>query len=326
MNVRKKITAGESMAGFFVAALLVSALFPGRVGASPLLDRVVAVVDKEVITWSELYRAMEFEMMSSSMKSMGDEDKKKLLKENEMSFLESMIDRKLQLQLAKRVDISANKEEVAEAIDGIKKKYSMDEKEFQENLKKEGFTMEEYKNRLIDHIILSKLISQQVKNKIVVSDEEVNDYIAKNRGGSEYRVRQIFFKSSDKEGEKAVLEMKAEEVLQRLKNGEDFSGLAQRYSDDPTGRIGGDLGFVKKEDLGKEFVDVLSQIGVGEVSKPFWTSRGLHIIKLEDKVDGTDAKEFRENVKKKLFDKRFEDEYRNWVRMLRERAYVEVRL
>jgi parvulin-like peptidyl-prolyl isomerase len=236
-----------------------------------------------------------------------------------------MIDRKLQLQLAKRVDISASKEEVAEAIEGIKKKYSMDDKEFHESLKKEGFTLEEYNKRLVDHIILSKLVGQQVRNKIVVSDKEVNDYIAKNRG-SEYRVRQIFFRSSDKEGEKAVLEAKAEEVLQRLKNGEDFSGLAQRYSDDPTGRVGGDLGFVKKEDLGKEFVDVLSQIGVGEVSKPFWTSRGLHIIKLEEKVDGTNAQEFRENVKKKLFDKHFEDEYRNWIRGLRERAYVEVRL
>ncbi|HYA31570.1 MAG TPA: peptidylprolyl isomerase, partial [Thermodesulfovibrionales bacterium] len=314
--MRKKIAAGENIARFFLAALLVLALFPGRVGASPLLDRVVAIVDKEVITWSELYRAMEFEMMSSSMKSIGDEDKKKLLKENEIAFLEAMIDRKLQLQLAKRVDISASKEEVAEAIAGIKKKYSMDDKEFQESLKKEGFTLEEYNKRLVDHIILSKLVSQQVKNKIVVSDKELNEYIAKNRG-SEYRVKQIFFRSSDKEGEKAVLEAKAEEVLQRLKNGEDFSGLAQRYSDDPTGRVGGDLGFVKKEDLGKEFVDVLSQIGVGEVSKPFWTSRGLHIIKLEEKVDGTNAEEFRENVKKKLFDKHFEDEYRNWIRMLR---------
>jgi parvulin-like peptidyl-prolyl isomerase len=164
-----------------------------------------------------------------------------------------------------------------------------------------------------------------VRNKIVVSDAEVTKYIAKNKD-SEYRVRQIFFKKSERNGDRDALEAKAEEVLQRLKNGEDFSILALRYSEDPTGKIGGDLGYLKREDLGKEFVEVLSRIGVGEVSKPFWTDRGLHIIKLEEKVDGKNMDEFRESVKKKLFEKRFDEEYRNWIRGLRERAFVEVRL
>jgi peptidyl-prolyl cis-trans isomerase SurA len=325
MRFGKNVTGGLRITRFFLAALLVSCILPCGLDASPLLDRVVAVVDKEVITWSELYRAMEFEMMSSDMKSASDAEKKKIFKENEMAFLEGMIDRKLQLQAAKKLDIDASKEEIADAIGGIKKKYSMDDKEFQESLKKEGFTFEEYKKRLSEHLILSKLVGQQVRNKIVVSDAEVTKYIAKNKD-SEYRVRQIFFKKSERNGDRDALEAKAEEVLQRLKNGEDFSILALRYSEDPTGKIGGDLGYLKREDLGKEFVEVLSRIGVGEVSKPFWTDRGLHIIKLEEKVDGKNMDEFRESVKKKLFEKRFDEEYRNWIRGLRERAFVEVRL
>ena len=297
----------------------------GSALASPLLDRVVAVVNKEVITWSELYKAMEFEVMSGEMKSMSDADRKKLFKESEGMFLESLIDKKLQLQAAQRLDIIASKEEIADAVAGIKKKYSMDEKEFQESLKKEGFSLEEYRRRLAEHIILSKVVGQQVRNKIVVTDADVKQYIGTNKD-TEYRVRQIFFRKPAKEADRAAVEARAEEILQRIKNGEDFASLALRYSEDSTARAGGDLGFIKKELLGKEFHNILSQMSVGEVSKPFWTDRGIHIIRLEEKVDGKNMDELKEAVKKKLFEKKFEEEYKNWIRGLRERAFVEVRL
>jgi len=121
------------------------------------------------------------------MRSLSDAEKMKIFKENEAAFLERMIDMKLQLQVAKRLDIDASKDEIAEAIEGIRKKYAMGDEEFQESLKKEGFTLEEYKKRLAEQIILSKVVNQQVKNKIVISDEEIRNYMA-NSQGTEYRV------------------------------------------------------------------------------------------------------------------------------------------
>jgi peptidyl-prolyl cis-trans isomerase SurA len=325
MSLKDNGSGGLSVIAFFWIALLVSCILSKEVHSAPLLDRVVAVVNKEVITWSELYRAMEFEMMSGAIKSVSDAEKKKLFKENETAFLDSMIDRKLQLQVAGKLDIDASKEEIADAIEGIKKKYSMDEKEFRDSLTREGFSYEEYRKRLAEHIILSKLVGQQVRNRIAVSDAEVDSYVAENKD-SHYRVRQIFLKKSEKNGDTKAIEERAGEVMQRLKNGEDFSALARIYSEDPTGKAGGDLGYVKSKDLGKEFVEVLSPLKEGEVSRPFWTGKGLHIIKLEEKMDGKNMDELRESVKKKLFEKRFEEEYRSWIRSLRERAFVEVRL
>lgn len=304
-----------------VAALCVS---PALSYPAALLDKIVAVVNKEVITWGELYRTMEFET-TNEMKSLSDAEKKKVFKDNEAAFLERMIDMKLQLQVAKRLDIEATKDEIAEAIDGIRKKYAMGDQEFQESLKKEGFSLEEYKKRLAEQIILSKVVAQQVKNKIVISDEEIRDYMARNQG-TEYRVRQIFFRKPDKDFDKGAMEAKAEEVLQKLKSGESFASLAQRYSDDSTARTGGDLGFIKKEHLGKEFLDVLSAMPVGSVSSPFWTDKGLHIIYLEEKVDAQNTAEFKEIAGRKLLERRFNEEYRIWIRGLRERAFVEVRL
>jgi peptidyl-prolyl cis-trans isomerase SurA len=309
----------------FAAAVIACVSFAGSTHASPLLDRVVAVVNKEVITWSELYKAMEFEVVSGGMKSMSDADKKNLFKESEAVFLEGLIDKKLQLQAATRLDIDAGKEEIAEAINGIKKKYSMDEKEFEESLKKEGFTFDEYKKRLAEHIILSKVVAQQVRNKVLVTDEEVKQYMGKN-ADTEYRVRQILFKAPEKEADRKTTEAWAEDIFQKVKGGEDFALAAMKYSEDPTGKAGGDLGFIKKALLGKEFLDVLSVMSVGEMSRPFWTAGGLHIIKLEEKVDARNPDEFKEAVKKKLFEQKFEGEYRNWLRGLRERAFVEVRL
>jgi peptidyl-prolyl cis-trans isomerase SurA len=308
--------------GILAASLTVT----GILDAAVLFDRVVAVVNKEVITWSELYRAMEFEA-GSFLKGESEAERKKIFKENEGPFLESMIDTRLQLQAASKLDINASKEEVGEAIENIKKKYSMNDQELDESLKKERFTMEEYKRRLAEQIILSKVVSQEVKNKIVISEAELNEYVSMNRDPG-YSVRQIFIKKAEdtpEQGQRNV-EEKADMLFRRLMAGEDFARLAQQYSDDPSGKVGGDLGFVKKDLLGKEFVEVLSQMKVGEISRPFWTDRGMHIIKLEDKVDTSNPAELREIARKKLTERRFNEEYRSWIRSLREKSYVEVRL
>lgn len=307
----------------YLIPLFVLALFSYSY-ATVLLDRVVAVVNKDVITWGELHKAMEFDA-SSEMKSLSEADKRKIFKENEAIFLESMIDMKLQLQAAKDLDINATKDEITEAMEGIKKKYSMDDKEFSESLKREGFNLEEYKSRLAEQIILSKVVGQQVRNRIVVTNEEIVDYMTKNKD-AEYRIRQIFFRKPEKETDIKTLEARANEVFRKLRAGEDFLLLARQYSDDPTGKMGGDLGFIKKEHLGKDFIDVISHMNTGDVSQPFWTDRGLHIIRLEEKSDAKNIDEFREIARKRLFERRFREKYRDWIRSLRERAYIEVRL
>jgi peptidyl-prolyl cis-trans isomerase SurA len=299
-------------------------LCPTPSPASALLDRVIAVVNKEVITWSELYRAMEFEA-TADMKALKEEDRKRIFKENEASFLDMMIDRKLQVQAAKKLDIDATKEEITDTIEGIKKKYSMGENEFQESLKKEGFTLEEYRKRLAEQIILSKVVGKEVRSRIVISPEEVTAYLAKNRDAG-YRVRQVFFKKDEKDPDGKALEARAAEVMLKLKEGEDFSSLAQRYSEDPSARSGGDLGYIKKEFLAKGFLDVISEMNAGDVSKPFWTEKGLHILKLEEKGDIKNEEELREAAKKRLFEQRFNEDYKNWIRSLREKAFIEVRL
>jgi len=111
-----------------------------------------------------------------------------------------------------------------------------------------------------------------------------------------------------------------------LKAGEDFSILAEEYSEDPSGKLGGDLGFIKKSQMAKEFIDALNSMKAGEFSNPFRTEKGLHIIKLEEKVAAQSTGEARESVLKQLTESQFSERYKSWIKGLREKVYIVIRL
>lgn len=297
--------------------------------AAVSLDRVVAVVNKEVITWSELYKMMEHEA-TDQVKALREEERMNIFKDNEAFFLGKLIDMRLQIQEAKRLGLEVTPEEVAEAIENIKKKYSLTDITLRESLEKEGLTFEEYRKRLSEQIIVSKLISQQIRSKIVISDEEVKKYTEGKKeslGDSEtLRLRQIFFKRPENDADKKAIEDRADLIIQKLKAGKDFSALAKEYSEDPSGRVGGDLGVMKKNHLAKEFIAVLNTMKVGDFSIPFWSEKGLHIVKLEEKISARSIDEVREDVREQLAEDQFSERYKSWIKGLREKAYIEVRL
>lgn len=297
--------------------------------APVLLNRVVAVVNKEIITWSELYKAMEFEAATQAENLSADE-RKKLFKQSEASFLGSLIDARLQLQEAQKLGLETTQKEITDAVETIKKKYSMTQADFMETLRKEGLTFDGYKKRLSEEILINKVVAREIRNKIVVSDDEIMKYIEEHKvsfsGNDKYRLRQIFFRKHGGDGNKKAVEEKAELIIKRLRDGEDFSALARVYSDEPSSKIGGDLGLVSKDLLAKEFIEVITCMKVGDYSMPFWTEKGLHIIKLEDIVSAVNADKARDDVRKKMAEERFTKRYKIWIKGLREKAYVEVRL
>jgi peptidyl-prolyl cis-trans isomerase SurA len=313
--------------GAFIILILCG--FCDSVHASVLFDRVVAVVNKEVITWSDLYQMMESEA-TDQLKKLSDEERMKVFKNNEAVFLDKLIDVRLQIQEAKKLGIEVSPEDIKETIENIKKKYSLTDQALEESLKKEGLTLEEYKKRLSDQILISQFINQRIKNKIVISEEEVKKYTDASKESSTddetFKLRQIFFKKPKTDAEKKVTEEKASLVIQRLNAGEDFSTLAKEYSEDPSGKRGGDLGYIKKDYMAKEFVDVLLKMKPGDFSNPFWTESGLHIIKLDEKPIVRNKAEIEENARKHLVEEEFLDRYKSYIKGLREKAHIEIRL
>jgi peptidyl-prolyl cis-trans isomerase SurA len=303
---------------FGAVMILFVCLLYGPAHAAILLDRVVAVVNEEVITWSDLYKMMESEA-SGQVKRLSEEERLKIFKNNEAAFLDKLIDVRLEIQEAKRLGISVSPEDIKETIENIKKKYSLNDQTLGESLKREGLSFEDYKKRLSDQILISQLINQNIKNKIVISEEEVKKYIKSHKEG-------LSNDESFKFGQIFLIEEKASLVIQKLKAGADFAALAEEYSEDPSGKNGGDLGYIKKSYMAKEFVEILQKMKPGDFSEPFWTESGLHIVKLDEKPPTLDTAETEANVRKHLMDEEFMDKYKSYVKSLREKAHIEIRL
>lgn len=295
-----------------------------------LLDKVVAVVNNEVITWSELRERMEIEG-KDVLKSFADNEQEEKIRELEPFFLNRMIDLKLQLQAAERLGFSVGSSEIDAAVSDIKRKYNLTDDEFLKTLKAEGFAVEEYRTQLREQILLSKAVRYEIKDNIIIADELIKEYYEKNKdkygGGEKVRIRQIFFPATkNADSQKGEIEAKAEEAMRQIKNGKDFSKVASELSEDLSKESGGDMGYVSRGSLLKEIEEVVFSLNVGDVSTPFWSSVGLHIVKLEDRIAGVDTGETRDKIKNILFDEAFKLKHEDWVKKLREEAYIEKKL
>lgn len=316
-----------------ILRLLFVILFIGTTSGSALstvlMDRVVAVVNQEVITWSELYKTMEMDA-SPRVKALSDGERRKVFQKNEASFLERLIDIRLQLQEARRLRVGVRKGEVDAAIESIKSKYAMDNAAFKQSLEQQGLTLEQYKRSLQEKIILDRVVGKVIRSSIVVSDEDVKTYIRDNTDAIEeeerYRISQIFLKNPAEPEMKSQVESKAAEIIEKFRKGEHFGDLAQQYSEEPSSKSGGDLGYIKKQDLNRQFREAVSELTPGEISKPFWTQKGLHIIQLMEKAGPVDDENQFEKAREKLFKDIFTKKYGAWIKHLRETSFIEIRL
>ncbi|MBF0505825.1 MAG: peptidylprolyl isomerase [Nitrospirae bacterium] len=308
-----------------VALGLIIAVFISSAQSAILLDRVIAIVNKEVITWSDVYREMEFNA-SDAIKAMKEPDRIRFFKDNELSFLDSLIDMKLKLQEAEKDGITVSDNDVETAIKNIKNKYSMTDEMMSESIKKDGFTLATYKKKLAEQILLNRVIEHEVREKILVTERDVDAYLAGHKDAAKdtegFEISQIFLK---KKGDDKQLEEKAQEIYKKLKAGDSFAGLAAQYSDDQNAKNGGELGFVRKCDMSKEFADVCSSIKTGGVSEPISRGDGIYIIRVNEARVFKSQQEFREAIRQKLLNDKFDVDLKSWSRSLREKAYVEVK-
>jgi len=311
---------------FIIVVMMVLFAINEKPYASILLDKIVATVNGEVITWSEMIRAIEFEKRQD-MKGLGLEERGGMIKRYERTILDGIIDMRLQLQEAKRRGITVSPSEVNDAIKDIKKKYNLTDKQFLDSLKAEGFTEDAYKKELSEQILLAKVINIEVRSMVAVTDKEIEEYYKKNEklyDKTKIKVRQIFFKRPG-DGSIEKVEKMAMEVMKRIQDGEDFALLAKRFSEDPNAESGGDIGYIERGSVLKEIEDAAFSLNEGEVSKPFWSSKGIHIIKVEKRLEGG-LEDARDEIKKILMEEAFQKRYEDWIKGLRERAYIEVRL
>ncbi|MBF0465813.1 MAG: peptidylprolyl isomerase [Nitrospirae bacterium] len=312
--------------------VLICALAVAINSEAVMLDRVVAVIDKDVITWSELYRMMEFEM-SDKLKGMKQSEKLAFLKTTERQALDKLIEMKLILSEAQRRGIALSQKELDAAIDDIRVKYKVTPEEFAELLKKEGFTFDEYKKRFADQIIIQKLTSAEIYGKVMVSDEEVkarmNNISAAPDSGSnpgKYRIRLILILKKNDAQEDKKIEDKMAEIYTELTKGADFAKLAAKYSEGPNVSNGGDIGFVNKEDMEKDVADIVVGMKAGEFSKVVNSKDSFKIVQLMDKQSSDAPDKHSESVKNEIQDEKAKEHYKDFIKSLKDKRVIKILL
>lgn len=247
------------------------------------LDRILVVVNNDVLTQSELNT--ELLTITQQLRQQNIEIPPQEVLQKQV--LERLILRHLQLQLAESTGIRVDDDTLTRALDTIAKQNNLSLSEFRDILIRDGFDFAVFRENIRHEIIINRLRQRQVDSRVNVTEQEVSDYLA-TRGtqtasaGNEYRVGQILIALPEAASPEAVktAQTRAQQVLERLRAGDDFSKMAISHSDDPQALQGGDLGWRTVAQLPSLFVDTVPQLQPGEISNLIRSASGFHIIKL----------------------------------------------
>lgn len=315
-----------------VLMVLVAVLRQPGVCTGEVVDRIVAIVNDDVITLSELNEGVApFLRQVDAVKYTAEQRRQMLFKIRE-DMLNSMIDQKLTQQESERLGVSVDPEEVDRQIESIKAANAYTEEALKQALKAEGFTLEAYRDRLKEQLLTMRLINREVKSKIAITEQDVRQYYedhqAEFAGEKKYHLRTILIRVpswQDLQAKKKAL-MRMDSVLEALKAGTPFDDVARQYSEDVTARDGGDLGLFKINELAPEVQETVRWMKQGDVSPVLETSQGYQILMLEEirSATGKTLDQARIEIQERLYRDRVEKKYRAWLDALRKRSYIKI--
>jgi peptidyl-prolyl cis-trans isomerase SurA len=282
----------KTIKNLFLFSLFLFA-FPLSIRAQDTLDYVVAVVGKDIILNSELKLQIEFYLTQTGQKISSQQELDQLKK----NLLEQMInDRLLLIQAQKDTLLKVNDKEIDQALENqlskIKSQFPSEEA-FQNELKAEGLTEAElrrtYRGQIQDQLLRDRLISSRL-SRVNISSREVKQFYEQYKDSlpeqpESAKLSQIFFEIEPSQETVDSLKSLTRMILEKARAGEDFSELAKKYSEDPSAKEGGDLGFLKRGEILPEFEVKAFSLNPGEISDVVQTPLGFHIIKLDEKKD-----------------------------------------
>jgi len=296
------------------------------------VDRIVAIVNQEIITLSEVQKLAG--PLQEEIQGKDRLERRERVHEVQRKVLDRLIEEKLIDQEVKKAGVKVTSKEIEGALEEVKRRNAITQEELEKALEKEGLTLEAYKKQIEKRIQRMKFVNWTVKVETKAGEGELRDFYQKNidryRSNESYRPGQIFFLVSKEAGQEEVREIrkKCQKVLERIKGGEDFGEMALLHSEDISAKDRGDLGYFKRGELLPELEKGALRLKVGEVSGIIRTSLGFHIIKLLDRKGG-DAppfEEVREKVQADYHEREMEKAFEQFLTTLKEKSVIEIKL
>lgn len=266
---------------------LAHAAVPDPAPTSAPIDRIMVVVNDEIITQSELkVRLDEISKRIASQKIQAPPEN--VLKKQ---LLERLILERLQLQMAKLAGLEAPNDKVDAALQNIAAKNDMTLPELYKAMVKDGLSETALREQIHQQIIIQQLVEREISNRISVSESEMENFRASNEnrdGDAEFNISHILI-SVPESATPEILQQtrqRAEALLQTLRNGAAFDQAAIANSQGQNALEGGNLGWKKTGQLPALFASALKTMQPGEVSDLLRSPSGFHLLKLIDKRGG----------------------------------------
>ncbi len=315
---------------FMFALLAVVGLEYSPAASVEICNRIVAVVNDEVITLHELNGKIK-ELTGAETSDLEKQDKEAYI-DARRKVLDLLINEKITQEKVKEIGIEVTPGEMDSAIEGIKKRNSWTQEDLTAGLNKQGISIEQYRNNIKQELEQMRLIEFEVKSKIIVLDETIkkyyDDHIDEFRSEEKVRLAIILLmKDNSSPGDETPsLTRKTEEIVSRLQNGEDFGELAKKFSQGPGAEAGGDIGFINTSQLDPRLKAIINNMDVGDVSKPMISPTGVQIIKLTEKQEegAKTVEEVKGSIYEVLYNEEINERYSSWIKELREKAYIKI--
>jgi peptidyl-prolyl cis-trans isomerase SurA len=309
-----------SMGGFFAP--------PAKAGT---IDRIVARINDEIVTFYELRQAATPFLLQRGQNPQILDDRTQrdgILKE----VLEELVDRKLLIQEAEKLDLRVAEEEIDQWLAYTRQQQGLSEADFRIMIEQYGIDYKTYREVIRENLLKIRMVNVRVGSQVNVTEAEVDAEYRKRFGPAEadtyVTVSHILMvPRSTAPDDLAEARQRAEAVLARLENGEDFEELARNESQGPGAAQGGALGTFRRGQLDGEFERVAFRVPAGQTSGVVQTRFGFHIIKVTNVEQRASANiiERKANLRAEMQQAAVERQLEIYIQNLRNRAFVEVR-
>jgi peptidyl-prolyl cis-trans isomerase SurA len=319
------MTFFKSCLALTIAAILI--FFAPLRAPAEIFDRMVAIVNNDIITLHELNAKMRA-MTGRNPADLKNEDDQKYVNTRQ-KVLDMLINERIASQKASELNIKITSKEVDSAIERMKRQNNITQEELLAGLKERNLTYERYRKQMEQNLERARLVNEEVNSKIVVRDEEIQAYYKAHEkrftSPEEVHLAAIFLKQTDPENPQELMK-KARDLIRKLREGSDFQEFAKKYSEGPGAKDGGDLGFFKTSQLDGILSKITKALPPGGVSEPIVRPAGIQIIKVLEKR-GAGLRPLGE-VRNRIYDILYQEEvnrrFLSWIKDLRQKAYIKI--
>ena len=303
-------------------------------GGGEIVDRIVAVVNDDIITYLDVQKEMG--PYEAQIKAVGydPEKEQQMLYQVRNDIVQKLVDQKITDQEIKRYKITVSDADVDSNIEQIKESKLWTDEEFREALEKEGMTIESYREKVKEQALRARLLNEAVRSNIVITKEDVAAYYEKNiekyQGELTYHLRNIIMRvldDDDTDRKKTVLE-RMEKILEALKKGTPFEELARQYSESSLAENGGDLGILAYKNFSPQLKEALDGLPAGAYTSILDTDQGYQIFYIEDIIKGTvtPLEKVSRQIEETLYNELSEKAFADWLGALRKAAHIKITL